>query len=448
MYTDVGIYAEGRKVNYNTAKALRAEHHDAADKLTKAAVERGKDLTGAELEQFNVHIKEIEALDKQIAKHDQDKARAAASLPGRTAEANESGWIDPRTNQPIAVLKPSQKMSDLVTPEAYGDEPLSMGRYLKGIVTGKWNGAEREMRAMTEGSLGGGGYLLPAPLSPILIDRVRNAAVMIKAGCLTVPMESSTLGMARVAASGGDVTPAWHTEAAAITASDMAFEKVTFTAQTLVALATLSVELFEDTNVDVVVTNAIAKVLALELDRACLVGTGTPPQPKGIVNQTGVTIDTTSFTTNGSVISASAPTGAVAWDWISKQVSALWGVNENPNAVIYSARTAGELDLLRASTGAVLPPPGSVADLQRLYTNSIPNNLTQGTSNDCSEAFVGDFSQAMIGLRHGIVLEVSRYANVGATSLFSTLQVGIRCYLRADFQLARPGAFRVVQGIR
>jgi len=43
---------------------------------------------------------------------------------------------------------------------------------------------------------------------------------------------------------------------------------------------------------------------------------------------------------------------------------------------------------------------------------------------------------------------VSRVANAGATSMFSTLGVAIRAYLRADFQLARPGAFRVVTGIR
>jgi HK97 family phage major capsid protein len=429
--------------NRNVLLANRAEHHDAADAMTKAAIERGRDLAGAELEQFNAHIKEIEAIDKSLAKINQDIARAKANV-GRT-EANESGWIDPRSGQPVAVLKPEQRMSDLVTPDAYGEQPLSMGKYLRGIVTGKWTGAEREMQAMSESSLGGGGYLLPSPLSSIIIDRVRNASVMIKAGSLTIPMESNTLGMARIA---GDVTPSWHTEAAAITPSDMAFEKVTFTAQTLVALTTMSVELFEDAaNLDALVGDAIGKTLAIELDRACLRGSGTAPEPKGLRNQTNVVVDSTTFTTNGSAISASAPSGAVAWDWLSKQISALWSVNERPNAAIYSARTAGELDLLRASTGAVLPPPGSVADLQRLFTNSIPNNLTQGSSSTCSEAYIGDFSQAMIGLRHGLVFEISRYANAGATSLFSTMQIGLRAYLRADFQLARPGAFRVVTGI-
>lgn len=439
--------------NPNELRATRHDYVQAAEKLIQRARADNKDLAGSELVEYDNLIAKIKVLDSQIEsleKHGAPRGAQAdfGALLGGTAP-KESGWVDARSGLPVAVLTPVQRMSDLAAPDAFGEGPLSLGKYVRGIVTGKWSGAERELKAMNEGTLGSGGYLVPSPLSTQVIDRVRNAAVMLKAGARTIGMESSTLAMARVAASGGDITPAWHTESAAITPTDMAFERVTFNAQTLAALCSFSVELLEDaSNIEGLIMDSIAKVLAIELDRACLLGTGTAPQPKGIVNQTGVVIDTTTFTSNGSTITASAPAGAPAWDWISKQISALWSVNEAPNAVIYSARTAGELDLLRASTGAVLPPPGSVADLQRLYTNSILNTYTQGTSNDCSQAFVGDFTQALIGMRTQLMLEFSRYANVGATSLFSTLSVGIRAYLRADFQLARPGAFRVVQGIR
>jgi HK97 family phage major capsid protein len=354
-----------------------------------------------------------------------------------------SGWIDTRTGQSIRVLKPEDRMADLVQT----DEHLSLGKTLRGIATGKWDGAQAErMAVMNEGTPGSGGFLLASPLSASIIDRVRNAAVVSRAGAITIPMTTSTLAIGRVAS---DPTPAWHSENGAITPSDLGFERVTFNAQTLAAIATMSVELFEDaSNLDSLAAEVIGKVLALELDRACLRGTGVAPVPKGILNQTGVITDSTTFGVNGSVISSAAPTGAVAWDWLSKQISSIWGVNEKPNAAIYSARTAGELDLLRASTGAVLPPPGSVADIQRLFTNAIPNNLTVGTSVDCSEAYVGDFTLALIGMRSDVVVEVSRVANAGATSMFSNMGVAIRAYLRADFQLARPGAFRVVTGIR
>jgi HK97 family phage major capsid protein len=380
---------------------------------------------------------------------DKPGAPAIVRPPLIAQPAKENGnapdaWIDPHTGQHIRVLAPKDRMVDLVEPSAHSD--LSVGKCLRGIVTGRWDNAEAERKAMTEGTLGSGGYLLPSPLSAQIIDKVRNAACVVRAGAITVPMDAASLAMARVTA---DPSCAWHSENAEITASEPTFDRVNFAAHTLASLATMSVELFEDVaNADSIVTATIGKVLALELDRACLLGTGVAPQPKGIRNQTSVVIDSTTFGTDGAAISTTTPTGAVGWDWLAKQISALWGVNENPNAVIYAPRTAGELDLLRATTGEPLGPPNSVANLQRLFTNQIPINQTQGGSSDCSSAFVGDFSAALIGMRRDVVVEVSRFASVGSTSLFSTLGVGIRAYLRADFQVARPGAFRVVTGIR
>ena len=356
-------------------------------------------------------------------------------------------WINQETGEPIRVLGKEQRLSDLIGSPQY--ERFSMGRFVRGLATGEWKGAAAEHRAMSEGSLAGGGYLVPAPVAAGIIDRARNASVMIQAGAVTVPMDSQTLAMARIAQTSGDPSPAWHAEAATIAASDMVFEKVVLTAQTLAAICQLSVELAEDaTNIDSVISDALGKTLGLELDRACIRGSGTSPEPRGIRFQSGVNVDTALFGTNGSVINASSPSGAVAWIWAAKQVAALWAANEAPNAALWAPRTAGSLDQLVDTTGQPLRPLPSCAALLKLQTASIPINLVVGTSNDCSEAYFGDFSKALIGMRTNLMLEVSRIGNVGATSLFSTLQVGIRAYLRADFQLARPAAFRVVTGLR
>ena len=40
------------------------------------------------------------------------------------------------------------------------DEPASFSRYLKGLATGDWSGAEHE-RALSEGTLTAGGHLVP-----------------------------------------------------------------------------------------------------------------------------------------------------------------------------------------------------------------------------------------------------------------------------------------------
>jgi HK97 family phage major capsid protein len=112
------------------------------------------------------------------------------------------------------------------------------------------------------------------------------------------------------------------------------------------------VELAEDAaNIDSVVSKTLGKGLALELDRAALRGSGTAPEPRGIRNQTGVAVDSTTFGTNGSVISNAAPTGAVGWIWLAKTIANRWTANERPNAAIYAPRTAGDLDQLTDSTG-------------------------------------------------------------------------------------------------
>src|SRR4030095_13973080 len=78
---------------------------------------------------------------------------------------------------------------------------------------------------------------------PRAIARARTRTVVFRAGAQTVPMTSQTLALARLTSEG---TPAWKSENATITAADMVFDRVTFTARTLVRLITLSVELFED----------------------------------------------------------------------------------------------------------------------------------------------------------------------------------------------------------
>jgi HK97 family phage major capsid protein len=132
-----------------------------------------------------------------------------------------------------------------------------------------------------------------------VIDLARNRTVVFRAGAQTVPMTSQTLALARLTSEG---TPAWKTENAAITTADMVFDRVTFTARTLVRLITLSVELFEDADPssEDVIARAFAGQMAVELDRVALLGTGTPPEPRGVLNQSGVTL--TAHGANGTAI--------------------------------------------------------------------------------------------------------------------------------------------------
>jgi HK97 family phage major capsid protein len=262
----------------------------------------------------------------------------------------------------------------------------------------------------------------------------RNQTQVLRAGGVTVPMTSSTLALARLTSEG---SPAWKTENAAITAADMVFDRVTLTARTMVRLITLSAELFEDADPssEDVIARAFAGQMAVELDRVALLGTGTPPEPRGVLNTSGIT--STAHGAAGTVIST-----ATAYDWHLDAAGAVRVANFAPSSHIQAPRTSTSLSKLReATTSAYLAPPPSM--LPMLTTKSVPINLTVGASTDCSLIFTGQWDQLLLGVRTDFTLRF-----LGERFLADNLQYAFLAYLRADVQLAQPAAFAVDTGVR
>ncbi|MBW3578529.1 MAG: phage major capsid protein [Actinobacteria bacterium] len=331
-----------------------------------------------------------------------------------------------------AVLDREQRVADWVAGRGVAPDDqrdLSFGRWLRGISTGDWRDAERERRALSEGTLAGGGYTVPTVLSAELIDRARNVAAVFRAGARTVPMDSLTVNIARVA---GDPTASWKAENAVITDSDMTFEQVTLKAKTLVSLTKASRELIEDSiNAEEALRDAFAAQLAITLDKAALFGSGTDPEPRGVKNTTGVT-----------KISAGANGGIITYDLLVDVVTTGWNSNEaTAGAVILAPRTERGVLKLKDANNNPLTLPQTVADVPRYATNQVPVTETQGTATNASSVFGGDWSQMLVGVRHGLEIEVlrERYADA--------FQLGFLAHLRADVTLARPAAFTVLEGV-
>lgn len=315
-----------------------------------------------------------------------------------------------------------------------GEGAFRLGAVARAMVTGdRGSLTDLEQRARSLGVDANGGFLVPEPLAARVIDRVRNAARVIQAGALTVPMEVNELNLARMT---GGSTAYWKSENAAVTESDQTYDRIQLKAKTAVVLQRMSQELFEDLSpeADAIIEREIALALALKLDLAVLRGSGVDPEPKGIRNQTGVNI--VSLGANGAT-----PTN---FTFLVDAVSVVRTANGEPNAAIYSSRTQTTVDKFADTTNQPLRPPATVEELRKLVSNQIPNNLTVGTSTDCSEAYVGDWSSVLIGVRPniGIRLRVlqERYAD--------NLQIGLLAWLRADVALAHPEHMAVVTGIR
>ncbi len=180
----------------------------------------------------------------------------------------------------VRAYKPNEAMSETRYNGA------GIGAYVRGIVTGRWNGAE-ELRALAEGSTPGS-YLVPTPLAGYIIDLIRNQAQVMRAGALTIPMETATL---KVACSAADVTSAWKAENAAMTYSDANLHRGNIhAANTLIAGSKLSIEMVEDAiNLDDIRASPITKI-ARPSRWIALYGSGSEQPAHGNQESSGVTL--------------------------------------------------------------------------------------------------------------------------------------------------------------
>jgi hypothetical protein len=87
------------------------------------------------------------------------------------------------------------------------------------------------------------------------------------------------------------------------------------------------------------------------------------------------------------VSGASAGYQLTDYSKFSAAIAILLGYNFNgPFGILYSARTAGELDGLQDTLHQPLRQPDMVAAARKFVTNQIPNSLTHGSANTASES--------------------------------------------------------------
>lgn len=417
-------------LNITGALQARGELVAKMRSLVEAAEKRGK-VNAEEIREIDAISDEIRDLDERIARAE---ARSVSGTIGSrstddalTREQSMSDWYEARHGGF------GLNFDGLVGGDV---REFSLGR-ISAAMAGRIDRRELsdlEARALAEGVDAAGGFMVPEFLSSKIIDRVRNAARVMQAGALTIPMDGDTLNIARLA---GGSTAEWKAENAAVTESDQVYERVTLKTKTAVVLQRLSQELFEDLSPEglKVVENEIVQALALKLDAAALRGdpAADANSPRGILHQTGVNI--LDLGVNG--------VKPESFDFLIDAIAAIRDANGTASAAILASRTLTTLDKLKDSTGQPMRQPETVAALSKFVSNQIPTNLAHGTSNAASEVYVGGFENVLVGIRPqlGIRFRVlnERYAD--------NLQVGLIAWLRADVAVAHPEHLSVVTGV-
>lgn len=266
-----------------------------------------------------------------------------------------------------------------------------------------------------------------------LIDLLRNRMVLRAAGARTLTgLFGSTFSLPKLTAAS---TGYWVAESTAPTASNATLGQVTWTPRTLGCYSDISRKLVLQSSLDVeeIVRDDLAKVMAIEMDRAGLFGSGSGQVPQGISGYSGVPV--TALGTNG---------GEPTWALLVGLETAVATANADMDRLAYITSPAGRGNLKQTlKVGTTFPsylwnaddPDYPLNGYPAFTTNQVPANLVKGSASTCTGLIYGDFDSAVYGLWGPMELVVDPFtlSNQGGLRLVMLQDL--------DFELRYAGAF-------
>lgn len=287
----------------------------------------------------------------------------------------------------------------------------------------------------------GGGFVVPPQYVAAFIEVLRAKMVVIRAGATI--MDNLNGSPVQIPKQLTSASVQWIGQNATLTASDPSFGQVTMTPKTLAIRAQYSnlLGMLSSPAMESVIKRDFAAIAGLELDRVALRGSGASNQPLGLMNIPG--IQTYAIGTNGGPLAAD-------------NLYDLVGLVEDANAVgeklalITSPKGLRKLKKQRIaqfsgdSGGTYLVPPlltdealSKAIGLNCLTTTQLPVNLVKGTSTDCTEVYVGNFSELLIGQWGAVEILAT---NIGGNA-WAQNAIEVRLILNVDIQTRHPQSF-------
>jgi len=225
------------------------------------------------------------------------------------------------------------------------------------------------------------------------IELLRNRLAFAQAG---VTMLSGLQGNVSIPRQSGASTAYWVGENTAPVESQPSIDQVNMTPKTVGAYVDYSRRLMLQASIDVegMIRDDLARVIALEIDRAAIYGTGSSNQPLGFTNTTGIGSQViTDFGTFEEYIGMETDVAAANADV------------ENMRYIINaSARGALKSTEKASDTAQFVFMDNEINGYPVIISNQLLNN----------DALFGDFSMMVMGMWSGLDLTVDPYA--GATA--------------------------------
>lgn len=291
-------------------------------------------------------------------------------------------------------------------------------------------------RAFDVGTAANAGNLVQTSvLGGEFVDVLRNALVLNKMGIRVLGGLTSSIAIPRKTAAS---TISNVTEAAQYTATNPTTTQITLSPKRIGASVPYTKQAIIQSSLDVeaMLREDLAMGIAVQIDNYGINGTGTAPQPRGIVNQSGI----------GAVVGGT--NGAqLAWSHVVGLESACANVNAEPDALagyIINTKTRGWAKQ-QPKVGTTFPnflwdvnsPDAPLNGYRVGVTNNLPSNGTKGTSSGvCSTVvFASDWSLFALGLFGGLDIVVDPY------SLADSGQIKLTANQFIDVALRNPAGF-------
>jgi HK97 family phage major capsid protein len=264
-------------------------------------------------------------------------------------------------------------------------------------------------------STAGGNLVAAETLASSFIELLRNRMAMMQAG---VTMLSGLQGNISIPRQTSAATAYWVGEGSSPTESQQAIDQVNMTPKTVGAFVDYSRRLLLQSSIDVegMVRADLARVIALELDRAAIYGSGSSNQPLGLVNTTGIGTQTiTTYGTFAEYIGMETDVAAANADAGSLR----YIINATARGALKSTEKSA------TSTAQFVFQDNEINGYPVIVSNQLTNN-------DC---LFGDFSQFVVGMWSGLDLTVDPYAGSTAGT------VRIIALQDVDYAVKQPSAF-------
>lgn len=272
--------------------------------------------------------------------------------------------------------------------EASEAAAAKLGRQSRGITVPQ----EVLRRDLNVGTASAGGNLVATELDAgSFIDLLRNASALDQAGATVL---TGLTGNVAIPRQSGAATAYWVAESGSPTESQQTVDQVSLVPRTVAAYTDFSRRLMIQSSIDVenMVRNDLARVIALKIDAAGLYGTGASNEPLGLKNTTGIgTVD----------FAAAAPTFAEVVD-LESDVATANALLGSP-VYLMNAAMRGNLKTTKkdAGSGIFIMENGEVNG----YRGVLSNQVASG------DLWFGNFADLIIGYFSGLDLMVDPYTH-------------------------------------